>query len=358
MTNGAATASTGMVQVFSGNVSAGNGTSGNLNVYSGSTNGSGFSGAVNVTSGVTNGSGTSGAFAAGSGTAFGSGNSGYTVLQSGNANTGSSGQLDLRTGNGGSASGFIQIITGTAFADNNTGQVTVSTGSATGIGASGFININSGNTVNGGSGNINIFNGYVSGTGQRGIVDVNTRAVQVQASEYISLNTGTANNANIILNHSSTNGQVIVQNGGNLGSGDLGISFKTRDESLYGRNIHASVFMTSYAGNKTHLGIIAGNDSPTAQAGDLLLAAGGAGTGANNGGNIYLESGYSLGGNGGSINLRINGPGTTVGKIGLDGVMKVSVRTGHTNLEDGDVWFDGTNLYMRIGGVTKTFTMV
>ena len=25
---------------------------------------------------------------------------------------------------------------------------------------------------------------------------------------------------------------------------------------------------------------------------------------------------------------------------------------------DGDIWFDGTNIFMRVGGVTKTFTLI
>ena len=29
-----------------------------------------------------------------------------------------------------------------------------------------------------------------------------------------------------------------------------------------------------------------------------------------------------------------------------------------TNPNDGDIWYDGTNLKMRVGGVTKTFTLI
>jgi hypothetical protein len=32
--------------------------------------------------------------------------------------------------------------------------------------------------------------------------------------------------------------------------------------------------------------------------------------------------------------------------------------TAPTSPNNGDIWFDGTNLKMQIGGVTKTFTLV
>ncbi len=32
--------------------------------------------------------------------------------------------------------------------------------------------------------------------------------------------------------------------------------------------------------------------------------------------------------------------------------------TAPTSPNDGDIWFDGTDIKMRIGGVTKTFTLI
>ena len=38
--------------------------------------------------------------------------------------------------------------------------------------------------------------------------------------------------------------------------------------------------------------------------------------------------------------------------------LRVPSGTAPTSPVDGDIWFDGTNLFMRIGGVTKTFTLI
>jgi len=38
--------------------------------------------------------------------------------------------------------------------------------------------------------------------------------------------------------------------------------------------------------------------------------------------------------------------------------LRVRSGTAPTTPVDGDIWFDGTNLFMRIGGVTKTFTII
>ena len=46
-------------------------------------------------------------------------------------------------------------------------------------------------------------------------------------------------------------------------------------------------------------------------------------------------------------------PATTAGAT-----LRVPSGTAPTSPVDGDIWFDGTNLFMRIGGVTKTFTII
>jgi hypothetical protein len=38
--------------------------------------------------------------------------------------------------------------------------------------------------------------------------------------------------------------------------------------------------------------------------------------------------------------------------------LRIRSGTAPTSPNDGDIWFDGTDLKMRIGGVTKTFTLV
>jgi hypothetical protein len=50
--------------------------------------------------------------------------------------------------------------------------------------------------------------------------------------------------------------------------------------------------------------------------------------------------------------LRINAGTTTRSQISL------ASSTAPTTPNDGDIWFDGTDIKMRIGGVTKTFTLI
>lgn len=38
--------------------------------------------------------------------------------------------------------------------------------------------------------------------------------------------------------------------------------------------------------------------------------------------------------------------------------LRIRSGTAPTTPNDGDIWFDGTDIKMRIGGVTKTFTLV
>lgn len=38
--------------------------------------------------------------------------------------------------------------------------------------------------------------------------------------------------------------------------------------------------------------------------------------------------------------------------------IRVTAGVAPTAPVNGDIWFDGTNLFMRVGGVTKTFTLV
>ena len=38
--------------------------------------------------------------------------------------------------------------------------------------------------------------------------------------------------------------------------------------------------------------------------------------------------------------------------------LRIRAGSDPASLNDGDIWFDGTDLKMRVGGVTKTFVMV
>jgi hypothetical protein len=54
-----------------------------------------------------------------------------------------------------------------------------------------------------------------------------------------------------------------------------------------------------------------------------------------------------------SAGISILAPATTA-----SATLRVPAGTAPTTPTDGDIWFDGTNLFMRIGGVTKTFTII
>jgi hypothetical protein len=54
-----------------------------------------------------------------------------------------------------------------------------------------------------------------------------------------------------------------------------------------------------------------------------------------------------------SAGISVLAPSTTA-----SATLRVPSGTAPTSPVDGDIWFDGTNLFMRIGGVTKTFTII
>jgi hypothetical protein len=54
-----------------------------------------------------------------------------------------------------------------------------------------------------------------------------------------------------------------------------------------------------------------------------------------------------------STGVSVLAPATTA-----SATLRVPSGTAPTAPVDGDIWFDGTNLFMRIGGVTKTFTII
>ena len=66
----------------------------------------------------------------------------------------------------------------------------------------------------------------------------------------------------------------------------------------------------------------------------------------------------------GTYALDVNGTARVVSKLSLLGgttsnaQINLASSTAPTSPNNGDIWFDGTNLFMRIGGSTKTFTII
>ena len=47
-------------------------------------------------------------------------------------------------------------------------------------------------------------------------------------------------------------------------------------------------------------------------------------------------------------------PASTAARASL----RIQTGAAPTTPNNGDIWFDGTNIFMRVGGVTKTFTLI
>jgi hypothetical protein len=77
------------------------------------------------------------------------------------------------------------------------------------------------------------------------------------------------------------------------------------------------------------------------------------------GGNLLLGSTTDSG-----ERIQINGTAKITNKMSLSAgttsaaQINLASSTAPTSPNNGDIWFDGTNLFMRIGGVTKTFTIL
>jgi hypothetical protein len=89
----------------------------------------------------------------------------------------------------------------------------------------------------------------------------------------------------------------------------------------------------------------------------------------NNTGQIFASTGNWVIQTGGTIidagfKFDINGTCRIQSKLSLLGgttsnaQINLASSTAPTSPNNGDIWFDGTNLFMRIGGVTKTFTII
>jgi hypothetical protein len=79
----------------------------------------------------------------------------------------------------------------------------------------------------------------------------------------------------------------------------------------------------------------------------------------------YLAGNLLIGNNTDSgQKLQVNGNAIVYGKLLMsagttsNAQINLATSTAPTSPNNGDIWFDGTNLFMRIGGVTKTFTII
>ena len=105
--------------------------------------------------------------------------------------------------------------------------------------------------------------------------------------------------------------------------------------------------------------IRSGNNLGSGNSGTLTLSTGSAVSGAS--GAVTISSGAVSAGtaNSGDINLSTGTSfGGVRGKIKLQSILNLSTLSAPVSPVDGDIWFDGTNLKIQVGGVTKTVTLV
>jgi hypothetical protein len=321
--NGAATGDTGALSLFSG-FNAGSGKSGNVSLFSSNTTGTGATGNITINAGDKSGGGSTltGSVILRSGNQAGSssGNSGDMTITTGNINasaTGASGFLNMFTGNvnnGTNSSGGLSISTGTAVG-NASGFLNIQSGTQSGSQNSGGASLRTGNTVNGNAGFLNVTSGDSSGTGNSGGAQFGSGTVVNGTSGGVTILTG---------QHTGTTG------------------FGTAQLSIYSGSVIGALVGGITGNVQINSGAVT-NASSTTSSGNLNISTG-AISGSGNSGSINLTTGSVVGG--------------VKGKVNVNAVMKLQNSGAHTNFEDGDIWFDGTDLKMRIGGVTKTFTLV
>lgn len=124
-------------------------------------------------------------------------------------------------------------------------------------------------------------------------------------------------------------------------------------------------FYTTYEGDLTLSPHVSGTAARSAYmttpgyggvtTGKIVLATGNSGSQAS--GAILLRTG-TAGTVGGDITLDVGAATSAVrGKINLNAVLNLQTNSAPTTPVDGDIWFDGTNLKIRVAGVTKTVTL-
>jgi hypothetical protein len=132
-----------------------------------------------------------------------------------------------------------------------------------------------------------------------------------------------------------------------IGSGNINTwSFGVRRDTFFGNTIGSFQFVGSYTNNSGSGSTVGGGYrvpmifNPN---GDVLIL----------GGNANVVNGL--------IGLKVNAPTAHVditASTTSNASLRIRSGTAPTSPNDGDIWFDGTDIKMRIGGVTKTFTLL
>jgi len=227
------TCTSGRATFQSGDMEAPAGTtdSGDVRIFSGDNDGLGESGSITMETGdIDNAASTD--------------VTGLVIIMSGNnAGTGTTGSTTVETGNQENAassaeSGFTRVRTGSSAGSGNTGALFLTTGFASATGASGRIDISTGNTTNSQSGNISVFTGTPSDvTEASGSIDIrsgggadNSGNVQILSGDVLT--SGTSGNIILTIGSapSGTRGNIFLE-GGTIFASSGGTDANIRSEN-------------------------------------------------------------------------------------------------------------------------------
>lgn len=288
---------------------------------------------------------------------------GSTLFRSGDAGTGTSGDVTLGSGavtaGSGTATGVVFVRSGTvtggtgstgavslasgASAGNfASGPATVSTGATAGTVASGSANVSTGNaTGTAASGQILLATGTTASTSTSGLVAVTTGSSTAGNTGALLMSTGatTGNNKttgaiSITSGGTSvlpgTSGAVSISSGNALGTSGA-VSIATGTHTTTGVPGAISIGTPTVAVVNGQTGAISittgGNTSAGAVSGAISVASG---SGAVGSGPISVTSGPALGGTSGAITIETSGAGDASVKSGA-----VTIRTGSSAQADG-----------------------
>lgn len=167
------------------------------------------------------------------------------TIRTGNATGFASGDLFLESGTADTGqTGTVNIVTGAPAVNIPSGSAFIVTGPTTGTGNSGDINMGSGNAVStGSSGNLTLNSGSVA-SGASGAITLNTGAASASAgsSGVIQLFTGDAIDAN--------SGDVILTSGGTSGTGATGNATMQTGNAVTGNSGNVSLVVGTAGGTQ------------------------------------------------------------------------------------------------------------
>lgn len=285
-----------------------------------------------------------------------SGNGGSISLVAGNGGTTGSGSATQGIG------GDINLTAGNSVnigASPRGGNVNITAGDTSNVGGGstgGNVNLTAGLPKVGGGGNIVLLTKSASGASRSGDITLTTGGGTLNATGGITFTTGTVGSP-----------------GGNSGGQAAGNFTFAAGRGVTGGT--AATFTGGAGGNFVFTGATGGAAGASA-----TLATGGAGSGVTftlgAGGNA-TGAGTTNGGNGGSFNVALGSAGTGSTANGNQGQLNITngktvhaastttyasmnVPAGAVPLTpaNGDIWFDGTNIYIQVGGVTKQFVLI